>query len=434
MNMTSQPFSWPSRFLGPVPKLKDLNLIFWGLLFVGFVLPFSIVIISSHRPPDADFAGFYSLGRILNEHSPRDLYNFELQKQICEQVHPRKGPYGPLPYPPFVGLFFRPFTLLPYWAAYSIWIAVSVALYSAGLRLTIDKFFPQEPLARSLLFALAFSYCPFIAYTVANGQLAAVSFFAIAVAIREDHLGRSFRSGLALCLCLFKPTLILLILPMLLFTRRFKTLLGFGVGAAMLALVTTAFEGFEVWPGFFQAIRSFGNSSVGVEKHSFLPLSMYVDLTSFSSLAHGGRSWAGLAVLALIGFFAMMFLLKFWWIAPNQKDPYNTLLWATTLTWTLLLNIYVPIYDSILVVLSVILTAGALKGFPGISVRRWFTLLWILILVCSWFSVHLSKVTGIQLLTLLFAGLGALQLFALKRISQTPLSWFSVKWRRGVLR
>jgi hypothetical protein len=38
------------------------------LLLLGFVAPFSIIVISGGRPPDGDFAGFYSLGRILNEH------------------------------------------------------------------------------------------------------------------------------------------------------------------------------------------------------------------------------------------------------------------------------------------------------------------------------------------------------------------------------
>jgi hypothetical protein len=419
--MNSYPNSWPAR-LGPAPKLKDLNLIFWGLLFVGFILPFCIVILNNHRPPDADFAGFYSLGRILNEHSPRDLYNYELQKQICQQVHPRKGAYGPLPYPPFVGLFFRPFTLFPYWAAYTLWLVVSLVLYAFGLGLTIERFFPQEPLARSLLFALAFSYCPFIAYTAANGQLAAVGFFALALALREDDSGHPLRSGLALCLCLGKPTMLILVVPMLLFTRRFKTILGFATGAAVLVLITTAFEGFSVWPDFVRALQSFGSSSVGVKNPSFLPLAMYVDLTSFSSHIHGGRSWLGLFIFLGSGLLALTYLARFWWRAPSCGRTYNNLLWAATLTWTLLINVYVPIYDSILVVLSVLMTAGVFRHLPNKPVYRWFTITWILILICSWFSVPLSRITGVQLLTLLFAVLGILQLIALNKYEQQTSS------------
>lgn len=415
--MNFYPGSWPRRFLGPAPKLKDLSFLLWGLLFVGFILPFSIVIFTSHRPPDADFAGFYSMGRILNEHSPRELYDFQLQKRICEEVHPRKGEYGPLPYPPFVGLVFRPFTLLPYWAAYMLWVVVSLALYAVGLHLVVARFYPQHGFARSLLFALAYCYFPFIGYTVGNGQLTAVGLFALALFLREDDLDHPVRSGLALCLCLYKPTLLLLILPMLLIARRLKALLGFAAGTLLVVLVTGIFEGFAVWPEFLHALRTFGDSSIGVTDHSFLPLKKYVDLTSFSSNVHGGRSWPGVAVFLCGGCVAFGVLLRFWWKARSWDCNRRTLLWAATLTWTLLLNVYVPIYDSILIVLSLVITAGALCNVAaGAAVRRWFTVLWILILIFSWFSVPLSGITGIQILTLLFAGMGILQFVLLSQL------------------
>ena len=399
-------------------KLKDLNFIVWGLLFVGFVLPFSIVIISSHRPPDADFAGFYSLGRILNEYSPHELYNYDLQKRICAEVHPRKGEYGPLPYPPFVGLVFRPVTVMPYWVAYSLWVIATVLLYAMGLRIAIARFFPQVPLARSLLCGLAFCYFPFIGYTAGNGQLAAVGFFAIALALREEDDGHSFRSGLALCLCLYKPTILLLIVPMLLVTRRLKALLGFALGALLIVLVTTAFEGFGVWIDFVRTIGAFSNSSVGVKSASILPLPKYVDLSAFSSNLHGGRSPVGIAAFICFAGCALVALIRFWWKAHARGRSYKILLWAATLTWTLLINVYVPIYDSILVALSILMTAGVMQSISGVAPRRWFTATWILILICSWFSVPLSRASGIQFMTLLFASLGLLQFVLLATLSR----------------
>ncbi len=416
--MSSLPGSATNGHLGLPAKLKDLHLIVWGLLFVGFILPFTIVVIASHQPPDADFAGFYSLGRILNEYSPHDLYNYELQKKICEQVHPRKGEYGPLPYPPFVGLFFRPATLLPYWAAYALWVITCVVLYWAGLRLAITRFFPQEPPStRSLLYALALSYFPFIAFTAGNGQLAAIGFFAVALALHEEHHGHAFRSGAALCLCLYKPTILLLIVPMLLLTRRFRAFAGFVCGGLLLVLVTTVFEGFAVWQEFVRAILSFGNSSVGVKNHSILPLAKYVDLTSFSSNIHGGRSVPGIVLFVCASLVALVLLIGFWWKSRWRGPAYQALLWAATLTWTLLLNVYVPLYDSILVVFSILITAGLRRHIPGKSTQRCFTVTWILILVCSWFSVPLSRSTSIQCMTLLFACLGVVQFVMLSQLT-----------------
>ena len=418
--MSSQPSSATNEQSGLPAKLKDLHLIVWGLLFVGFILPFSIVVIANHQPPDADFAEFYSLGRILNEHSPHDLYDYELQKKICEEVHPRKGGYGPLPYPPFVGLFFRPATFLPYWAAYALWVAVCLVLYWAGLRLVIKRFFAQEPPAHSLLYALAYAYFPFIAYTAGNGQLAAIGFFAIALALHQEHREHGFRSGAALCLCLYKPTILFLIVPMLLVTRRFRAFAGFVCGGLLLVLVTTVFEGFEVWQEFAGTILSFGNSSVGVKGHSILPLAKYVDLTSFSSNIPGGRSVPGILLFAGASLVALVVLIRFWWRSRGRGPMHQAWLWVATLTWTLLLNVYVPLYDSILVVLSILITAGLLRHIPDKSMQRWFTVAWILILICSWFSVPLSRSTGVQCMTLLFASLGILQFMMLGQLTAEP--------------
>jgi len=407
----------PNR-LASNDKLKDLHYIVWGLLLVCFILPFFIVVITNHQPPDADFAEFYGLGRILNEYSPHDLYNYDLQKRICEEVHPRTGGYGPLPYPPFVALLFRPATLLPYWMAYALWVLASLLLYAAGLWMVLRRFFPNESRATwSLVYALAFSYFPFIAYTAGNGQLATVGFCAIALALQEEERHREMTSGLALSTCLYKPTLLILILPMLLVTRRFRALGGFGLGALLLFVGTIPFEGFAIWSEFFRTILSFGNSSVGVTNHSILPLEKYADLTSFSSQLHGGRSPLGIAVFLCIGLAVSGALVRFWWIARRYGATYNALLWAATLTWTLLVNVYVPLYDSILVVLSLLFTAAATRNIGGKAIRRWFTVTWILILVCSWFSVPLSRSTSVQCMTLLFASLGILQFVCLGQLA-----------------
>jgi hypothetical protein len=420
MSSTSRP--WHQRIFRSSPSLKDLNLIFWGLLLLGFVAPFSIIVISSGRPPDGDFAGFYSLGRILNEHPIKDLYNFELLSRICMEVHPRSGAYGPLPYPPFVGLFFRPFALLPYWVAYLAWVTISLTLYVSGLTLALAEFFPVEPLRRSLVVCLAFCYAPFIVDTAASGQLSAVSLFALVMVLREDDLDHRFRSGLALSVYLFKPTLLVLLLPMVLATRRWRTFLGFVAGAAGLFLVAAAFEGFGIWPVFFHSILSYGKLASGPQASSIRILNKYVDLSSLSALAPGGRSQTGLAIFFTVACCAFLALLRFWWKSSGAGRPFNNLLWAATITWTLLLNVYVPIYDSTLIVLALIVAAGAFKRIPSQPLHRWFTTLWVLVLICSWFTVALAGIMHFQIITVLFIALGVLQFVGLNRLDQSPFS------------
>ena len=269
------------------------------------------------------------------------------------------------------------------------------------------------------MLCLAFSYAPFVADTAASGQLAAVSLFAIVMVLREDDLDHRFRSGLALSACLFKPTILVLLLPMVLVTRRWRTFLGFVAGAAALFLATTSLEGFGIWPVFFHSILSFGKLASRPQASSILILNKYVDLSSFSALVPAGRSLPGLTIFFTVACCAFLALLWFWWKSSGAGRPFNHLSWAATITWTLLLNVYVPIYDSTLIVLALIVAAGAFKRIPSRPLHRWFTTLWVLVLICSWFTVVLGGKVHFQVITVLFIALGVLEFVGLNRLDQS---------------
>jgi len=162
----------------------------------------------------------------------------------------------------------------------------------------------------------------------------------------------------------------------------------------------------------------FGQSSIGVSTTSHLTLSKYVDLVNFSAILPYGRSWQVLAVLLAGTLWAVLSLFRVWWKASASGRQAIRLAWAATLTWTLLLNAYVPIYDSILVVLSVLITAGVLNDAHQETSRRVLGFLWPLIYVASWFTIGLAESWHVQLLTLLLAALGVLQLRILRKTLQ----------------
>jgi hypothetical protein len=412
------------RLFGPSLTLKELNLICWGCFLAFLVMPLSIVAVSHQEMPDADFVNFYAMGRILNEHGPEALYDPELQTRIRSEVHPLKsGAYYAVPYPPFVGTLFRPLARLPYVAAYAIWLSITLALYLAGLGIAIARFFPHERLRQSLIYCFALSFHPFLMETLINGQVAAIGFLAFALAAREEDTGRPFTSGLALSACLYKPTLLILMLPMLLVSKRFKVLAGFATGALALTLLTIAVEGTRVWTGYATFLLRFGEASMGVKGNSVLPLQKYVDISSFSALLPGGRSGPGIALVAALACAAGATLLRIWWKSRKAEGGQRMLVWATTVTWTLLLNVYVPLYDVILVVLSVIITAGMWGAQPDLPLRRWFTALWLMILGGSWVTVGIAETAGFQVIGVLLAGMGAVQLafsHQLRSVQATP--------------
>lgn len=175
----------------------------------------------------ADFAAFYVAGKIFNTHSPDRIYDSQLHHQLYQEQFPNAEPDTRLPYvnAPFFILPFTVLARLPYSWAYLCWLVLSLALYLAGYSLiwkTLDGM-PRDAWLTALLLAL--SFMPFLVECLAGGQTSAVGFFSLALAIQQERRGHHVLSGLALSLCAYKPTLLLLVVPMLIITRRYSTFL-----------------------------------------------------------------------------------------------------------------------------------------------------------------------------------------------------------------
>jgi hypothetical protein len=82
----------------------------------------------------------------------------------------------------------------------------------------------------------------------------------------------------------------------------------------------------------------------------------------------------------------------------------------------LLLNVYVPVYDSVLAPIAVVLTLGALRELKWSVVTGWTISLSILIFVASWETDAIAQNYRIQPLTILLAILGLWQLYLLRRV------------------
>jgi len=77
---------------------------------------------------------------LLNRHTPQRLYDFGLQASLFHELFPKEAAEKSIPFvhPPFVAAAFRPLALLPYPAAFLLWLLISVGLYLAALRLVLD--------------------------------------------------------------------------------------------------------------------------------------------------------------------------------------------------------------------------------------------------------------------------------------------------------
>lgn len=415
---------WPRRILGPRPGLKEVNVVCWALFVVLLLVPLCVVhwiqvrhgegTIRHYQP---DFVVFYGFGRMAREYPAARIYDYDLEKQTFTAIYPEQHNglfYGPAPYPPFVALFFSLLAHFSFETAYFLWLGISLFLYLTGIGAVAISVFPGERLKLSLIVCFALAFFPFLFSGWLNGQLSTVAVFAIGLAVYLEKRGSMFYSGLALALLAYKPTLLVFIVPMLLLTRRFRAVAGFVTGAAALFLVGTAFGGLGVWPAYVHLLEYYGRFTEAAGQ-SILQLKMYVDFSSVSHMLAGGRTVVWLTIMIAAAIVAAISLAILLWRSRGGERPAQWLAWAATLTWTLLLNVYVPIYDSVLVVIAVVLTLGALRDLGWRAATEWTTFLAVVIFAVSWETEPFAKAHGIQLLTIALMILGAMQLIFLHR-------------------
>jgi hypothetical protein len=368
-------------------------------------------------PLGADYAGFYAAAMLLNTTPPDRLYDFTLQDAIYHEVLPDDPGHLPYLHPPFVALTLRPLARLPYAWSFGAWLVVSAGLYLAGLILTLKRL-RFAPADRPLILLLALSFEPFIMECWMGGQLSAVGFFCVALAYYWLETGRPTAAGAALGLCLYKPTLLVLLLPMLVLARRWRPLAGFALAGLGLAGVSVAAVGWRACLDYAGLLLGFARTTGG-SGGAVLPASKYVDLNSFFRMLCGGPSPFTRALMLLTLAVPLGCLAVGWWRVGRGGGPCRRVLWAATLTWTLVANLYVGAYDSILVVLAALLTADALyQPGEGAAPFRSPTLpaFLLLLYLVPWVSQHLARATGLQLSTLILLAFGAYQLTVARAI------------------
>src|SRR5206468_11873114 len=132
---------------------------------------------------------------------------------------------------------------------------------------------------------------PFLGYTWLGAQISVIGFGAAALALSEEDRGRPFWSGFALSLCLYKPTLLVLIVPMLIVSGRFRQCVGFLAGACVLTMLSVLVVGVDGTAAFVDKLRGIIVRST-TPAGTFNPY-RYVDLNAFFRLLPYGRSFAG---------------------------------------------------------------------------------------------------------------------------------------------
>jgi len=305
---------------------------------------------------------------------------------------------------PFFVIPFIFLSRLPYAWAYLIWLLISLSLYIAGLRILWRSLptLPQETWLTGLLLAL--SFWPFMVECLAGGQTSAVGFFCLALAIALESRSR-FWSGVVLAVCAYKPTLIILVVPMLLITGRWLTIAGLAAGNVVLGLISLLLVGVPGCVNFLNRLLFYSTAATSTE--AGLRSWKYVDINAFMRLLVPHQPHIRWGITAVLVMLVVPFIVSKWWRLKTESQW--RLLWALTITWTPVVNMYMGIYDStILVLAALLLTAEFYSSADSLPFAyRCFLLL---LYLSPMFTQNIALLAGVQIYTLAVAAFGIYQL------------------------
>lgn len=356
----------------------------------------------------ADFPAFYVAGKIINEHGASELYNRDLQGRFYHELFPREDPDALLPYlnAPFFALPFPWLARLPYAWAYLCWFLITLGLYVAGFTLLWRAWEGLPASAYRTALIVALSFMPFLVECVAGGQTSAVGFFALALAVVLERRGQCFWSGAVLALLLYKPTLLVLLGPMVLLTRRWKTLAGMAAGSLGLLVLSAVTLSLDVTLGWFKTMLGYAQLSTSGASSAAAGLRIwkYVDVNAFARTLWGGNAllrWltVGVAVAAFLPL-----LVRAWWPRGEHTSENREADWALAIAWTPVLNLYLGVYDVTVIVVSAVLLAAWQLRQGGLRVEA--KVLFLLLYVTPWFAQPVARAIGLQLFTVVLAAFG----------------------------
>ncbi len=207
-------------------------------LFIALALALAGFVVI-HRPNAlrCDFGTFYYAARMVLDGARHALYNFETQRIFQARFHP--GTDLPFRNPPFALLPILCLAKLPELAAYTIWIAASLALlYWSFKVLAVETgvFFENWPILLTLL------YLPLISCML-HGQYSCVVLACYVFAYAQWKKGRAFLGGAILSIATLKFQLVVGLFAVLVLKRKWREIAGFASGCAVLLLISAWITG-----------------------------------------------------------------------------------------------------------------------------------------------------------------------------------------------
>lgn len=229
-----------------------------GVVIAVLIAKYGGVLFNGHRHiGQTDFLGYYSGGRLVLEGHGRALYDLRALQHLQQSiVYPSRmsDPVLPVLTPPYVAFLLIPFSILPYGAAYGVWMILNAVLLLFST-LALQRRAMAIPGRLRLGWIAVLGFVPTL-LALSQGQL---SFLILALLVQCFLLfsdGREGRAGVFLALALIKPPYVLPFLLVILVQGRWRALGGFGLMTLGLLLAPLAFLGASVYPSYWRLTQA----------------------------------------------------------------------------------------------------------------------------------------------------------------------------------
>lgn len=202
------------------------------------------------RPLGTDFSNVYAAGRAALAGHAAAPFDIAQQQVMERQVFgPDTQLYG-WHYPPFFLLLAAVLATLPYLGALALWLAATLALYLAAMRLLLQNSAAPQLAQGSSWWLLSLGFTAVMVNLLhgQNGFLTA-GLMALGLALLER---KPILSGIAFGLLCYKPQYYALIPLLLIAGGHLRALVASVLTVIVLAVSATLLFGFEVWPAFLQ--------------------------------------------------------------------------------------------------------------------------------------------------------------------------------------
>jgi|SRR5580704_18216389 hypothetical protein len=225
-----------------------------GVIVIEIVMAIVLVHSTDHsRIETTDFLNFYVGATLVREGNGHSLYQAEHQQRVLQSIlgYPAAEYYL---HPPFEAAALVPFSYLRIERAFVIWTLINAALLgSLPLLLSPCVSFVAR---RPYLGLLGFAFPPVLA-SLTLGQDSVLMLYFISASYLLGVKKHDFAAGLVLALATVKFQIVLILVLLLLVSRKYRLVGGFVAGCGFLALASALVTGGSGIIQYFRFVRWF---------------------------------------------------------------------------------------------------------------------------------------------------------------------------------